>query len=104
MRLVRVLDAAAEEAVEAAAWYERQRPGLGEEFVIAVQAALDLIEAEFPPLLPAPGAAGVRGVRRLIMRRFPFDVVVAEAGSVWIIVAFAHQARKPGYWHDRLRT
>jgi hypothetical protein len=32
MRRVRIHAAAAEEAVEAAAWYEQQRPGLGAEF------------------------------------------------------------------------
>jgi hypothetical protein len=104
MRTVRVLDAAADEAIEAAAWYEREQPGLGREFEMAINAALDLIEAEFPPLVSLPGAAGTRGAKRLVMRRFPFDVVVVELGDAWIVVAFAHHARRPGYWRDRLRT
>jgi len=104
MRAVRVLDAAADEAIEAAAWYEREQPGLGREFEVAINAALDLIEAEFPPLVPLPGTAGTRGATRLVMRRFPFDVVVAEVDGTLIVVAFAHQARRPGYWRDRLRT
>jgi hypothetical protein len=104
MRTVRVLGAAAEEAIEAAAWYEREQPGLGREFDMAVDAALDLIEAEFPPLVPLPGAARTRGAKRLIMRRFPFDVVVAEHGGTLFVVAFAHHARRPGYWRDRLRN
>ena len=33
MRTVRILADAAEEAIEAAAWYERQRPGLGADFL-----------------------------------------------------------------------
>ena len=44
MRRLRVLEAAAEEAVEAADWYERQRPGLGADFGRALDAALDLLE------------------------------------------------------------
>jgi toxin ParE1/3/4 len=44
MRKLRILAAAAEEAAEAAAWYEMQRPGLGAEFERAVDAALDLLE------------------------------------------------------------
>jgi hypothetical protein len=36
MRRIRILDKAAEEAVEAAAWYERQRAGLGADFERAV--------------------------------------------------------------------
>jgi len=71
---------------------------------MAISAALDLIEDEFPPLVPLSGVAGTRGAKRLVMRRFPFDVVVAESGGLLIVVAFAHQARRPGYWRDRLRT
>jgi hypothetical protein len=32
MRRVRIHEAAAEEAAEAAAWYENERPGLGTDF------------------------------------------------------------------------
>lgn len=42
MLKVRILDAAVDEAAEAAAWYERRRPGLGADFEQAVDAALDL--------------------------------------------------------------
>ena len=44
MARVRTLEEAADEAVEAAAWYEEQRPGLGIEFAQAFHAALDLLE------------------------------------------------------------
>jgi toxin ParE1/3/4 len=46
MRVVRILAAAADEAVEAAAWYESERYGLGAEFERAVDAALDLLEED----------------------------------------------------------
>ena len=35
------------EAVEAAAWYELKRPGLGVEFQRAIETALDLLSEEF---------------------------------------------------------
>ena len=44
MRPLRIHIAAAEDAVEAAAWYEKERPGLGAEFERAIDAALDLLE------------------------------------------------------------
>ena len=44
MRRVRILDEAAEEAIEAAAWYESKYPGLGEDFERTVNSALDLLE------------------------------------------------------------
>lgn len=52
MRPVRILDEAAEEAAEAAAWYEAERLGLGNEFFEAVDTAIDLIEEDVLPLLP----------------------------------------------------
>jgi hypothetical protein len=102
MRRVRILDEAAEEAAEAAAWYELQQPGLGTEFERAVNAALDLLEEEIVPLTTMPGVAGKQGARRLILKRFPYDVVVTERGDELVVVAFAHQSRRPGYWRARL--
>ena len=104
MRTIRVLEAAAEEAAEPAAWYERERPGLGAKFEEAIDAALDLLEQEIVPLASSPGAAGERGVKRLILRRFPYSVIVREHGGDMLVIAFAHHSRRPGYWKDRLDT
>jgi len=104
MRKLRILAAAAEEAAEAAAWYEMQHPGLGSVFGLAVDAALDLLEEEIVPLTSVPGAAGERGAKRLILKRFPYDLVVRERGDEIVVIALAHHSRRPGYWRDRLRT
>jgi hypothetical protein len=104
MRVLRIHAVAAEEAAEAAAWYENGRPGLGFDFERAIDAALDLLEQDMVPLASAPGVAGVRGVKRLLLRRFPYAVVVRERGTEILVIAFAHHARRPGYWRDRLRT
>jgi hypothetical protein len=100
VRSVRTFDEAATEATEAAAWYQAERPGLGEEFFDAVDAALDLIEQDILPLLSMLGEAGSQGAKRVILRRFPYDVV--ERQNEIIVAAFAHHSRKPGYWRDRL--
>jgi len=76
MRVVRIHEAASQEAVEAATWYEHKQPGLGVEFQRAIDAALDLLEEEIVPLSPVPSSARARGVKRLILKRFPFDVVL----------------------------
>ena len=101
MPKVRILKQAAEEAEAAATWYEKERRGLGFEFAAAIEAALDVIEDGFLPLSPVPGNSAHKGAKRLILRRFPYDVVVVERGDEMIIVAFAHHSRKPGYWRDR---
>jgi toxin ParE1/3/4 len=67
-----------------------------------VGAALDLLEQEVVPLASLPGAARTGAVKRLMLRRFPYAVIVREADGELLVVAFAHQARRPGYWRDRL--
>jgi hypothetical protein len=52
------------------------------------------------PTCPARGAAGVK---RLLLKRFPYDIVVRELPEEIIVVAVAHQSRRPGYWQDRLQ-
>ncbi len=104
MRRIRIHPAAAEEAAEAAAWYERERPGLGVDFERAVDAALDLLEEELAPLVTVPGTAGTRGAKRLLLRRFPYAVIVRESAAEIIVIAFAHTARRPGYWRGRLKS
>jgi plasmid stabilization system protein ParE len=104
VRRVRILHEAAEEAIEAAAWYEHERAGLGVEFSQAVDAAIDLLQDEIVPLTSMPGAAGPRGAKRLALRRLPYDIVVRELPEEVDVVAVAHHSRRPGYWRDRLRT
>ena len=62
MPRVRVSTEAAQELEEAAAWYEKQRPGLGARLLDTFENATVLLGGELPPLVPMPGAAGERGV------------------------------------------
>ena len=103
-RPVRILEAATLEAAEAIAWYESEQAGLGRRFEAALDAALDLLEEDIAPLSPVPGDAGRAGLRRVILRRFPFSIVVHLREDEIVVIAFAHHARRPGYWQDRLRT
>lgn len=100
-REVEILVEAASEAADAIRWYEQERPGLGAEFESAVDVALSLLESDPIPSVPALGVPGRRGVRRLVLRRFPFDVVFTLSPSKALVVAFAHHSRRPGYWQHR---
>lgn len=101
MRTVRILEEASQEAIEAAAWYEHEQPGLGAEFFAALDAALDVIEENLIPLSSLSEQAGDTGAKRLILDRFPYDIVAIEMLEETIVVAVAHQSRKPGYWRER---
>ena len=81
-----------------AAIYSQQRFGLGEEFVRAVESALDAILME-PERFQSVG----RGVRIFRMRRFPYYLFYhhsPESNGI-TIYAVAHHGRKPGYWRRR---
>lgn len=102
MRRIRILAEAAEEAIEAAAWYESQRQGLGQAFSRAIEDVLDLLQDEIVPLLNFPSPGDER-TKRLMLRRFPYEIVVTSQQDEIVVIAFAHHSRRPGYWRDRAR-
>ena len=55
------------------------------------------------PRRHGPGRLGERGVKRLLMGRFPFSVVFVVTGEHVVVLALAHHRRKPNYWRDRLK-
>lgn len=102
MSSVRVLEAAATEAEGAAAWYEARRKGLGIQFRSEFKLALDRLREGILPGSPSPGVLGKRGVKRLLMNRFPFSVVFVAKGKDVVVLALAHHRRRPDYWRDRV--
>jgi len=86
----------------AARWYETQRPGLGTEFLGAVDTTVVQI-AEAPRVgSPVPRVSD-QTIRRKAVRRFPYHVVYIELSDRLQILAVAHDRRRPGYWVGRLR-
>jgi len=101
VRTVRILEEASQEAIEAAAWYDYEQPGLGAEFFAAVDAGIDVIEENVIPLSPLPEETGDTHAKRLILERFPYDIVAIELPEETVVIAIAHHSRKPGYWLGR---
>ena len=100
-RPIRVEPEAADELGEASRWYNDKRPGLGLEFLEAIDAALSHI-AKWPSAgAHVPGLAQDLPVRRVPAGRFPYHVVYLEMPTVIRILAVAHDRREPGYWHTR---
>ena len=96
-RILRNLKEAREEFAAAVAWYEQQRPGLGGEFFDAVVHATDLIQAQ-----PEIGTLSRdHRTRRVLLQRFPYQVVYSLSENEIVIIAIAHSKRRPGYWRKR---
>jgi plasmid stabilization system protein ParE len=94
---VRLLESAQVELDDAIAWYALQAPGLGDAFLIETLKTLKLIEQ-----YPKAWHPLTQQVRRCRLRRFPYSVIYAQEGSELLVLAVAHQHRKPGYWRTRL--
>lgn len=99
---VKVSTEAAEELMEAAAWYEREVAGLGEQLIDAFEQATVKLGEPNPPLVPVLGEAAKLGAKQLILHSFPFSLVTIGNRRIITVVALVHHSRKPGYWHDRV--
>ena len=103
-RIVRLDREAEDEIAEAMERYEAARPGLGLEFLAVVGAAMATLVSPGPECGPVPGLPPRLGVRRKLLRRFPYSVVFVVLEHATRVIAVAHGARSPGYWRLRLRS
>ena len=81
---------------ESFTWYEAQRRGLGDEFLVAVERKLAQIESN-PMQFPVVRNA----TRRAIVLRFPFSVFYVFDGVLVSVLAVMHHARAPTRWQQR---
>ena len=98
MKSVKIQPRAEAEADEAAAWYEAEQPGLGIEFLLELDAAIE--RAAENPLAYAPVFLEAR---RVLTRRFPFAVYFVYDGDVMEVFAILHQQRASSLWQSRVR-
>jgi plasmid stabilization system protein ParE len=77
-------------------WYEREERGLGLEFIEQVRASYDRIAAS--PLQYQELRAGIR---RALLRRFPYAVYFAVESDAIVILAVLHASRDPEEWQRR---
>ena len=102
MLRVRVLDEARREYAEAIGWYREEDLDVARdmvtEYVARVRRARQLPRSG----TLVPGLSVRYEVRRFLLGRFPYAVYIAYLQHELVIVAVAHQHRKPGYWHKRL--
>jgi len=95
----RFLPPAEAELLEGIGYYAAIRPELGVRFEQAVaQAVRDAVAH------PERGAPRTRSTRRWLVKHFPFSVVYRADEAGVLIVAIAHERKKPGYWAARIKN
>ena len=90
------------ELFDAIRYYETTEPGLGEAFDAEVAKAVADTQWN-PEAWPRfPGWDRLPIVRSRQVDVFPYRVVYFVRNQEIMIVAFAHQSRRPGYWQTRV--
>ena len=77
-------------------WYERQEPGLGDQFLTCVEASVRAI-THYPESCPKV----YREFRRALVRRFPYAVFYEHSVGVVTFFGVFHTSRRPEAWKDR---
>ncbi len=91
---------AREDLAEGAAFYDRQRPGLGDYFIESIFADLEALQS-------LGSHAGIHevifGFHRKLASRFPFAIYYLVVGSLIDVVAVLDCRRDPAKLERRLR-
>jgi plasmid stabilization system protein ParE len=94
---VRLHPEARAELQEARRWYYERSPLSATVFAHAVDNAVSRI-AEAPTRY----SSAEHGTRKFVLQRFPFNIFYRLDETEIVIVAVAHQRRRPGYWAMRI--
>ncbi len=90
------IDEASDEFRDAVEYYNEQRQGLGFEFANEVKATLSRIG-----IYPVTWPELESGIRKCIIKRFPYALIYTIEDDLIIILAIMHMKRKPDYWKNR---
>jgi plasmid stabilization system protein ParE len=86
------------DVVDAYGWYESREPGLGGDFLRAVEACV-LVLQRHPLLL----RIAIKPLRRALVRRFPYEIFYRPEKDQLTIHAVFHCAQDPAKWKRRIK-
>lgn len=90
---------AQKDILEAIAWYEEVRKGLGNELLIAIENKRHFIEEN-----PYYHEDKYKGIRKAITKRFPYILYYRiESENEVLVYAVLHMKRNPGIWKRRIK-
>jgi plasmid stabilization system protein ParE len=81
---------------EAFYWYEEKVSGLGSDFILNLDAAIHAILRN-PLLYPTLH----KNIRRVLLRRFPYQVFFSYEENRVVVLAVFHGKRDPKIWRHR---
>ncbi|MGQ1948839.1 type II toxin-antitoxin system RelE/ParE family toxin, partial [Geofilum sp. OHC36d9] len=84
---------AEEDAKDAANWYNEKRESLGNEFLLAVEAALNAIQRN-----PNHYQVIYKGLKRALTVRFPYGIFFTVEENIIYVLAIVHTSRSPKVW------
>ena len=85
------------EFIEAAQFYEERLPGLGRQFIAAIENAGAMIRRS-----PERSRIVEADIRRYLVSRFPFAIYYRVTEHELRILAVKHHRRHPDYWRQRV--
>lgn len=89
--------AATEEFIETVAYYDGEVPGLGNGLIVEVERIIEILRDQ-----PKIGQRIEKNFRRVLLARFPYSLIYSIEPEQILVVAVAHQHRRPGYWQERV--
>ena len=94
---IRILDAASQDLIDGAGFYEKQEAGLGEYFIDSLFSDIDslLVYAGIHPVF-------FSDYHRMLAKRFPFAIYYKLAGNIISIHAVLDCRRNPAWARNRL--
>ena len=81
---------------EAFVWYEQQVVGLGSQFLLVVEAAINSIRQN-----PLQYPVVYKDIHRVLTRRFPYQIFFIINDKKIVIIAIFHGMRNPTIWKSR---
>ncbi len=93
---VRLHPEARAELRNARKWYYERSPLSATAFAHAVDNAVSQIQSA-----PNSFSLADHGTRKFVLQRFPFNIFYRPRETDVVIIAAAHQKRRPGYWRGR---
>ena len=89
---------AEEDLAEAFIWYEERRKGLGYDFLLQINIALRFLERN-----PLAFPEKYKGVRRCLIKRFPYMIFYLVEGQMVNILGVIYAGRDPKWVKKRIK-